>query len=126
MKKELCAALALILLIAAAAGNLLHLNNLMEQITEHIDYSLLYCSLEDYAAAHTETSKAYQVWKNAETHTKIMLQQNEIDSVNDIFFDIWTALQNREKHEGENLLRKLQSRTDSILSTEGITLGSVF
>lgn len=126
MKKELCAAITLSLLIAAAIGNLIHLENLMEKITNHINYSLLYCSLEDYSAAHTETSKAFQVWKNAENYTHIMIRHSDIDSINDIFFDILSALQNREKFEGEYLLKKLQHRTDSIINMESISLDSIF
>ena len=64
MKKELCAAITLLLLILAALGNLVYLTNLMEQISGHIEYSLLYCSLDDYAAAYNETNKALELWKS--------------------------------------------------------------
>ena len=126
MKKELCAILALILLVAGAAGNLIHLNKLMEQITNHIDYSLLYCSLEDYAAAHTETTKAMQVWQGAENYTHIFIRHSEIDNMNDIFYDTLAAIKNKDRSESESMLEKLQHYTDNLIDMEQLSLGSVF
>ena len=126
MKKELCALFTLLLLIAGAIGNLTHLNTLMEQISNHINYSMLYCSLDDYQAAHTETSKALELWESEEPYTHIFIRHTEIDAFSDVFFDILSAIQNREKYEAENLLRKLQHLADNMVAMESVSLGSIF
>jgi hypothetical protein len=126
MKKELCAAITLILLIMVAFGNLVHLNTLTEQITAHIDYSLLYCSLDDYAAAHTETQKALELLENSERYTHVFVRHTDVDSLSETFYDILSAIQNREKYEAEYLLEKLRYRTNNILKMEMISLGSIF
>ncbi len=126
MKKELCAILMLLALFVGAVGNLLHLNQLMEQITNNIQYSMLYCSLEDYSAAHTETEKAIQLWENAESYTHVFIRHSEIDTMNDIFYDTLSAIENREKYEADCLLRKLQHFADNLLAMETPSLGSIF
>ena len=126
MKKELCAAIALLLLILAALGNLVYLTNLMEQISGHIEYSLLYCSLDDYAAAYTETNKALELWKSSENYTHVFIRHSDIDHFSDTFFDILSAIQNREKYEAEQMLNKLQHSAENIVRMEKISPGSVF
>ena len=126
MKKELCTGVTLLLLLLAAFWNLIYLNNLMDQISEHIEYSLLYCSLEDYNAAYTETNKALDIWKNAESYTHVFIRHSDIDNFSDIFFDILSAIQNRDKYDAQQMLNKLQHCADSIVRMEMISPGSVF
>ena len=126
MKKEICAALALLLLFIGALSNLTHLNKIMEQIQTHIDYSLLYCSLEDYVAAHTETTKAKQIWEDEERYSHVFIRHSEIDKMNDIFYDVLSAIQSHEKYEAEYHLKKLQHYADNLVVMEQLSLGSVF
>jgi hypothetical protein len=126
MKKEICAIITLIALCLGAIGNVIHLNTLMAQITNHINYSLKYCCLEDYQAVHTEISKAISVWTNAENYTHVFIRHTEIDKMNDMFFDILSAVKNKERYESEYLLLKLQHHADTIKSMEQLSLGSIF
>ena len=126
MKKELCAILTILLLFVGGIGNLIHLNSLMEQITSNINYAKLYCSLEDYAAAHKETTKTMQLWKSSENYTKIFIRQSEIDSIYDILYDTLSAIEDREKYEADYLLQKLQYHADNLLTMEQISINSVF
>ena len=126
MKKEVVATLTIILLFTGAMGNLIHLNRLMNQISTHINYSQLYCSLEDYEAAHTETAKAQQCWDNAKSYTHVFIRHSEIEKLKDVFFDIQSAIQNREGIEADNLLQKLQYYVDNLTTMEQLSIGSVF
>lgn len=126
MKKEICAIMTLIILCLGAIANVIHLNSLMDQITDHINYSLKYCSLEDYQAAHTETTKAMSAWKNAENYTHVFIRHTEIDKMNDTFWDILSAIKNKERYESEYQLLKLQHHANTIKSMEQLSLGSIF
>lgn len=126
MKKELFAFLVIITLLIGSISSLTHLNDLISQINTHIEYSLLYCSLDDYEAAHTEMEKALQLWNNSENYTHVFIRHSEVDTASDGFYDALSAIYDREKYEAEYQLKKLQYHTDSILRMEQISLRSIF
>lgn len=126
MKKELFAFITIILLIVGSIGNLTHLNQLISKLDTHIEYSLLYCSLDDYEAAHTEMTKAEQAWNEAKNYTHIFIRHSEVDAVSDIFYDTMSSILNREKREAEYQLKKLRYHTDTMLRMEQPSLRSVF
>ena len=126
MKKEICAIAILLMLILGSLANLIHLNDLMEQINLHADYSALYCSLEDYKAAYEETTKALQLWNISDKYTQIFIRYTDVDTVYDLFFDLLKAIENREKSEAIYLVKELKQRTESIMDTEKLSLEGVF
>lgn len=126
MKKELFAILTILLLLIGSVSSLIHLESLVSDLNTHIEYSLLYCSLDDYEAAHTEMGKALQKWNNAEGYTHIFIRHSEVDTTSDVFYDVLSAIHDREKYEAEYQLKKLKYHTESILRMERLTLRSVF
>ena len=126
MKKELFAILTMFLLIAGSIGNLIHLNQTVDEISNHIEYCRLYCSLEDYSAANTEIVKAKQVWESAEKYTHVFIRHSEIDTISDLFYDIQSAIESREKFEAECTLMKLKHHADSLINMEKVSLGTIF
>ena len=126
MKKELFAFLTILLLIAGSIGNLTHLNNTVNQISNHLDYCTQYCSQDDYASANTEILKAMQVWENTEHYTHVFIRHSEIDAISDLFHDVQSAIQSQEKYEAKCMLSKLQHHADSLVNMEKVTLGTIF
>ena len=126
MKKELCAILTILLLIAGSVANLIHLNQTTEQISNHIRYGNLYCSLDDYSAANKEMSKALEIWSTEEYYTHVFIRHCEIDTICDLFYDALSSINNHEKYESQILLKKLQHRIDTLVKMEKISLGSIF
>lgn len=126
MKKEICAIMVLLLLIAGAIGNIIHLKQITEQISSNLNYALLYCSLEDYEAVYTETVKAQKSWTDAEKYTHVFIRHSEIDKINEIFYDILSAAQNKEKYETDFLLQKLQHFSNYLVKMETASVGSIF
>ena len=126
MKKEICAITTLLILVIGAIANFVHLHDLMEQINVHAEYSALYCSLEDYSAAHNETIKTLQLWTLAEEYTHVFIRYTDIDTIYDLFFDILRAVENREKFDAIYLTKELKHCTESIMNTEKLSLASVF
>ena len=126
MKKEICAIAILLILILGSLANLIHLNDLMEQINLHADYSALYCSLEDYNAAYEETTRALQLWNISDKYTQIFIRYTDVDTVYDLFFDLLKAIENREKSEAIYLVKELKHRTESIMDTEKLSFEGVF
>lgn len=126
MKKEICAIMVLLLLFAGAIGNIIHLKQITEQISSNLNYALLYCSLEDYEAVYTETVKAQKSWTDAEKYTHVFIRHSEIDKINEIFYDILSAAQNKEKYETDFLLQKLQHFSNYLVKMETASVGSIF
>ena len=126
MKKELLALLTIILLTAGAIGNLTHLNQTANQISDHIDYCVQYCSRDDYVSANTEILKAIQVWENAEHYTHVFVRHSEIDSISDLFYDAQSAIQGQQKHEAKCMLAKLKHHANSLVSMERVSIGTIF
>ena len=126
MKKELCAIATLLLLMTGAAANLIHLRNINEQIISYGDYTALYCSLEDYEAAHKEITKALQLWKGAEAYSRIFIRSPDIDAVYNLIFEILSAVENREKSDAICFINKLNHQVESIIFSETLLAESIF
>ena len=126
MKKELFALLAILLLIIGSIGNVRHLIKTTNDISNHIYYSGLYCSLDDYTAANTEMNKALDIWESEENYTHVFIRHSEIDTISDVLYDTLSAINNREKYDAEFLLQKLQHHLDTLVKMERISIGSIF
>ena len=126
MKKELCAILTILLLIGGSIANLIHLDKTTDQISNHIRYGILYCSLDDYTAADKEMNKALEIWNTEEYYTHVFIRHCEIDTISDIIYDALSAINNHEKYESQFLLQKLQHHIDTLVKMEKISLGSIF
>ena len=126
MIKEICAIVTLLMLITGAIATLIHLYDLMKQINLHAEYSALYCSLEDYRAAHEETTKALQLWNLSEGYTQVFIRYTDVDTVYDLFFELLKAIENRDKSDAMYFAKEIKHRTESILNTEKPSVESVF
>lgn len=126
MKKELCAFLAIISLIAISIGGYTHLSHMTDKLSEHMDIALLAIKSESYDKAQYELEEALKIWNSEEQYTHTFIRHSEVDSVSDAFYDAITEATAENKAEAQVCIRKLLYHINSIQSMERITLRSVF
>ena len=126
MKRELLAALLLLLLIAGAALDLRTLDKTAAQLTERIRLSQTFAESGDTDAAAEKLADALGIWLRAGGYTHIFLRQSETDAVSDAFFDLQEALLSGETDTLPALYGKLLYHLNSACGAEHLTPGSIF
>ena len=125
MKKELFSALTILSLVAGAVINIVHLNKLVNTMTQHIDKAIVACSVTDYNTAEAELSAALTLWVDSDSYTHVFIRHSEIDATTDSYYDALAAIQSKNQ-EAISLMRKTQYHIESIQSMEKVSLKSIF
>jgi len=126
MKKELFAALTIVLLTAASVINILHIKKLIENIGVTVEHASAACLAEDFSSANTELNTALQTWLDADDYTHIFIRHSEIDTTTDAFYEALEAVLCEDRESASAALGKLSYHLQSILTMEYVTLRSVF
>lgn len=126
MKKELIAGSVILLLIAGAVINVLHLRALSSSLTEHIQNAQTASAEEIFDRAEKELRAALDTWLDADGYTHIFIRHSEIDSTSDAFYDALSCIAEQDGDGAVAACEKLQYHIDSIVSMEYVTLKSVF
>lgn len=126
MKKELFAALTILLLIVSSIVNVIYLQKMTADMTQHITDASEACNDEDFMTAHSELTAALRIWLDADDYTHIFIRHSEIDSTSDAFYDAFDAIRCRDGGAASAALEKLSYHLTSILTMEYVTIRSVF
>ena len=126
MKREICAALLLLVLIGASVWNIRRADRLTDEIREHLELSerALLAADPNYAKEQLEAAK--RIWLSARGYTQIFLRHTELDGTSDVFYETLQDLQAGELRALPAAYERLRYHLDSIRDMEHVRWGTVF
>lgn len=126
MKKEIIAAVFLLLLFGGTLFNTTFLLNSMDGIAETIGNSQNAADADDLGTAVKEAERALEQWLKLDYYTHIFVRHSELDATTDVFYELLGNLYSGDMGEARSSYGKLYSHLSSIAEMERITIGNVF
>jgi len=126
MKKELCAAALLLLLIAASAINVLHVEKLTGKILDSLTLSQQAMDRGDSDNALEHWQTAFMQWESSYSYSHIFIRHTEIDATAESFYSLKELILGEESEESAAAYEELRYRLECIALMEKPSLGSVF
>lgn len=126
MKREIFAALLLLVLIGASVWNIRRADRLTDEIREHLELSerALLAADPNYAKEQLEAAK--RIWLSARGYTQMFLRHPELDGTSDVFYETLQDLQAGELRALPAAYERLRYHLDSIRDMEHVRWGTVF
>ena len=126
MKREICAALLLLVLIGVSVWNIRRADRLTDEIREHLELSerALLAADPNYAKEQLEAAK--RIWLSARGYTQMFLRHPELDGTSDVFYETLQDLQAGELRALPAAYERLRYHLDSIRDMEHVRWGTVF
>ncbi len=125
MKKELVAALALLLLCLAVAFNIYFIKNTTNELCTLVKNSEISFASGDINSAEAELRDALEIWSNFGNYTYVALRHTEIDTVTDSFYELLSEIIDESDQAYGNYEHVLIG-LNRISKMETPSLGSVF
>ena len=125
MKREWIAAGLLLLLLAAALGNIAYLDRLMGRIEGELYEAQEMADAGSFSDAEDATERALEHWLDANAYTHIFIRHPEIDATSDAFYELKELLAEENAEGYPSAFEKLLYHLNSIDEMEHIRLGSV-
>ena len=126
MKRGICAALLLLVLIGASVWNIRRADRLTDEIREHLELSERARLAADPNYAKEQLEAAKRIWLSARGYTQIFLRHPELDGTSDIFYETLQDLQAGELRALPAAYERLRYHLDSIRDMEHVRWGTVF
>jgi len=126
MKKEISAAVILLLLLAASLWNLLYLRHLTEEITSILDESYSHSLAGAWEQALQRAEEAELRWRNAEGYTDIFIRYTAVEYATEAFHDYLTELYRQDSGGVSGTYGKLSTYIENLYEAEKVTLKSFF
>ena len=126
MKREMTAALLLLLLILVSLWNTCYLDRLTDEMNADLDRAERAVSRGDYNAALTALNTALTLWQNAEHYTSVFLRHPDVDAANDAFYQADQLLLQRDGDAFPASLALLRYHLHCIDYMEHLSIGTVF
>ena len=117
MKKEFFAFIALIALIIGAVVSTIHLQKIVNTMSQHILSAKEAYLKEDYSLAENELSFAKNIWLENDAYTHIFIRHSEIDATTDSYYTALSQLSQKDPSVIYSL-DAVQYHISSILSME--------
>ena len=123
MKKELIAALLLILLFSGTLVNIGINDKMMQRLNAEVKDAYDSAASGDWDTAQQRLDTAISHWLSMDGYTHIFIRHSEIDGTSDAFYELLSAIE-----EGDALspaYGKLLYHIDSISGMEHVSIGSI-
>lgn len=125
MRREISAAAILLLLLLFSLWNLRQIDALTGEIEKLLYYSYNAAEQGDFDEAENAAAEALDIWLNADGYTHIFIRHPEIDGTSDAFYELLSALREKDTELLSPAYGKLIYHLDSIDRMEHLTLGSM-
>ena len=126
IKKEICAALLLAVILTTAIINSNHLEALTSDLQELVDITAKAAADDNWSIAEENAEKLSDKWHEMDPYTHIVLKHSEIDSTTDAIYELLKAVYSKELGEVMGATRLASEHLFSISSMEKIRFGSIF
>lgn len=126
MKKEIVAAVLLLLILAGVSLNIRVNERIVSSLINEVDmsYENLKNGNEDKAMQQLDT--AIEHWLNLDGYTHIFIRHSEINSTTDAFYGFRSDVGSGDADAAEGSYGLLKETLLSLMTMEQISLGSVF
>lgn len=126
MKKELVAAILLILLFIGTLVNI-HVNDtLISVLGESVDRAYAYAQAGEWTQAENTLHGACDRWLSLDGYTHIFIRHSEIGSTTEAFYAMLSSVCAEDEGDLEGSYRLLSAQLDSLTGMEHISIGSIF
>ncbi len=125
MKRELCAAVLLLLLIAAGFWNLRAADRLTGAVGRKLDRAEEAAREGDYEEALRQLEQGRRLWNSRRTYTEIFFRHADLDSLQDSFAGLEQLLRQKDG-AWPAALALLRYHLDTLDRMEHISVGTVF
>lgn len=126
MKKEIFAALLMLLLIAGAALNVRHMDKLTGQVGACLERSEAAAQRGDFDAALNALEAGISLWEKEHSYTNIFIRHPELDDTYDTFYELKEIILQKDSEAFPAAFQKVQYHLDCINFMERPTIGSIF
>ncbi len=125
MKKEIMAAVLLVLLTAASFLNCAYVERGVELICCHAQNARLYAQSGDKANAERELEQGREMFMKNQRHSEIFLRHDDIAEISGIFFDARQALAEENLPAAAVICQKLTEALKAVAELQKIKLQSI-
>ena len=126
MKKEISAAVILLLLLALAAWNLLYLRNLTDDIVFTLNHSYSLSLDGDWDGAARQAEAANSLWQEAEGYTNVFIRYTAVEYATEAFHNYLTELYRQDAGGTAGTYGKLIAYIENLYEAEQLSLKSFF
>ena len=126
MKRELAAAALLLCLFGAARLNIAHADKLIDLLSLNLVRSENAARIGEYTTALTDLDNALSLWEKSRNYTDFFLRHPDLDTTADAFYDLRTALLQKDADALPAAFSKLRYHLQCIDYMEHLSLGTVF
>lgn len=124
MKKEYFALTVLVILIIGSIINILHLRNIVNTMSTHLQAAKDAYLIENYSYAENELMLAQSILLNNDAYTHVFIRHSEIDTATDTFYNALSELSQKDASVIYTI-ESIQYHISSILSMEIPSIKSV-
>ena len=125
MKRELCAGLLLLLLVAAAVYSLNRMDRLIGLVEAPLSLSEAAAARGDYDEALSQFERALNLWEGSRRFTDVLLPHAELDEAREIFYELMTLLLQQDAQALPACYRNLSAQLEHISYMEHLSVGTV-
>lgn len=126
MKQLWIASGILLVIFCSLIGNNIHLNNLVEPMTQQLDQAAQAAREDDWDRAEELLGQARDTWENRGGYLHTLLQHREIDEVLLLFQESEQYLQSRKLGEYTAVNARLITQLELICEMEELSWRNVF
>ena len=125
MKRELCAGLLLLLLVAGAVWNLAEADRLTGRVTDSLDRAEQAARPADYDGALTALQGGHALWNSRKAYTQVFFRHPDLDGLQEAFAALEQLLR-QEDEAWPAALELLRYHLETVDEMEHVSLGTVF
>ena len=126
MKKEMFAALLLLIIICAAFINIRLLENVTAEVLSLVDDAASEARAGDWSKAKMAAEKAAGSWEKHGSYTQIVLRHSEIDSVNSLIGELQKEIYLESEGGTKGVAGEIRTKLALMLEIERVKPGSIF
>lgn len=126
MKKEIVAAVLLLLILAGVSLNIRVNERIVSSLINEVDKSYESLKNGDSTKAAEQLDNAIEHWLNLDGYTHIFIRHSEINSTTDAFYGFRSDVGSGDADAANGSYGLLKETLLSLMTMEQISLGSVF
>lgn len=126
MKKEIAAAIILIVLFAGVMVNIKVSGNIILSLEDDVTAAYESARNGDFDRAKPQLDAAIEHWMSLDGYTHIFMRHSEINSTTEAYFQLKSDIYAEDIGAAEGSYSLLMADLDSLMTMEQISFGSIF
>ncbi|MBP3483775.1 MAG: DUF4363 family protein [Oscillospiraceae bacterium] len=126
MKKEIAAAVILVLVFIGVLVNIKVASNIILSLEEDVTAAYESAEKGDFDRAKPQLDAAVEHWMSLDGYTHIFIRHSEINSTTEAYFQLKSDIYAEDMGAVEGSYGLLMATLDSLMTMEQLSLGSIF